>query len=397
MDDLVAQLERRAGRGEVRGGRIVFRDAQVQTRREPEVGRRRLPALVAAVVAVIVGGIALGALGGDATQPELRIVGGTADALSSEGTGSALIWTAGEALFRGDPETGEIRRLADLGHNCGTCPIVRAEDSLFVGDENGLQRLDGSDQAVRRIASGDIVFPSTEDGELFVAKRSSTSPHGSDLALIDIDGAVLGGPWQLPDGYALTSPARATSRGLVVRSPTGGLALWNPLSDSVAGTFGTGGLIIDTFTAADRSLVARTSGSCSPTECHLSIRDVEAGTTTEIPAPEGLSGFLGGGAFSPDGSNLAAFGTLDRGAVGGGAGRRMQLVIVDVTSGEATGISKSVDEFGEGYGFATWSRTGRWLFFGGLRMTYLHRIGTHDAIALALPPEYSVIAVDESF
>jgi hypothetical protein len=75
----------------------------------------------------------------------------------------------------------------------------------------------------------------------------------------------------------------------------------------------------------------------------------------------------------------------------------MELVIVDVASGGATNISRSEDEFGEPYGFATWSSNGQWLFFGGLRQTLAHRLGTSDAVALKLPAEYSVVAVDESF
>ncbi len=403
MPDLVSQLERRAERGDVRGATTVLREARAGADRRAATRRRALRLVAAAAATIVIaGGLAVAVDRRDPARPELRAVGGTADALATEGTGSALVWTAGDALFRGDPSTGTVRQFAPLGHNCGTCPILRVGRSLFVGDDNGLQRLDGSGNPTRRIAEGDIVFRSTRDDELFVATRSRLAPLGADVTLIDLNGTVLDGPWQLPAGYELTNPPRATSRGILVQSPPNtfphSFALWDPRTGAVAPAFGEGGTLIDTFTSPDHSLVAWTNNGCATDACELFITDIETGKTKEISAPKGDVGFLGGGAFSPDGSRLAVFAILDRGDVGGDAGgRRMELVIVDVASSDATRVSRSEDEFGETYGFATWSPNGQWLFFGGIRQVHAHRLGTPDAVALELPAEYSTVAVDESF
>jgi hypothetical protein len=71
----------------------------------------------------------------------------------------------------------------------------------------------------------------------------------------------------------------------------------------------------------------------------------------------------------------------------------MRLVLVDVRSGRTTPIDGAAAEFGESYGFATWSPDGRWVFFGGLHGIYAHRVGTHDAVRLSLPASYSATAV----
>src|SRR5207237_5547796 len=52
---------------------------------------------------------------------------------------------------------------------------------------------------------------------------------------------------------------------------------------------------------------------------------------------------------------------------------------------------------GEPRGFATWSRSGQWVFAGGTAdHIIVHRLGTHDAAPLPINATYSTVAIDAS-
>jgi Tol biopolymer transport system component len=75
------------------------------------------------------------------------------------------------------------------------------------------------------------------------------------------------------------------------------------------------------------------------------------------------SNFLGGGAFSPDGRQLAAFVSAYRPHDWPNA----QLVLVNPNTGSVQLIANTVIQIGEPAGWATWSPTGSDLFGGSYR------------------------------
>jgi len=311
-------------------------------------------------------------------------------------------------LVLGDAVSGTVRRLGGPIMWCGGCAIVRAGNSLFVGEADGIYRLDRPRYRATKIANGQIVFPATVPGRLFVASASSAEPQGDNVHLTGKD---LGGPWRIPHGYSISSPPRATTEGIVVDpispspSPTASptLAIWNPRTGSIGHVLDLGVRLIDTTTADGHTTVAwlrELRGHCfyPGEDCQLVLTDLTTGLDRVIAPPGGL-GFIGGGAFSPDGKTLAAF-TLVHSKL---TNDTMQLALIDVGTGRVSPVSKSTGQFGEPYGFATWSPSGQSVFFGGvgqIRTSFqdlrigAYQIGASSATALAFPGNYSAVAVN---
>jgi hypothetical protein len=243
-------------------------------------------------------------------------------------------------------------------------------------------RLDLAGAQPVRVADGDLVFAAPGADRLYAATSPVTDPLGGGVFLINTSGARLGGPWPVPAGYSLTDPPRATATGIAITTPvtqsTPGpvqLALWDPRSGLVRRLGPMQGLI-DTAARASRDLMAWTRDSGRVAEgtwryqgrfvegsYHLSdvvVYDTATGASRVVPAPAGSLGFIGGGAFSPDGSKLAAFVQLNHVLGPGLNGQVMELVIIDTATGKLHQVRGSRAEYGEAYGFATWSPDSQW-------------------------------------
>ncbi|MEY2567221.1 MAG: hypothetical protein QOE35_1750 [Actinomycetota bacterium] len=375
--------------------------AELLGRRRPDRHRRTtgLLAAGAVIVVVVVALVAAAAVWSDdaGRRVTLAPLSTSARAFRSGPVGVELVWADGDTLMAGDPKTGAARPIDAPAAWCGTCQLVRVGPSLFYGGTGATWRLDPPSYVAQQVETAQKVFPAARANAVYVADASGASPNGNHVRLVTVDGAPLGGPWDLPTGYSLTDPPRALATGIVVASPANSFpqrfATWDPGTGRVGRAIGTGGRVIDTFSSAGRSLVAWTREPCQES-CDLVITDVAKEHDVAVRRPATDRGFIGGGGFSPDGSTLAAFSVLDAGNVGGDAGgRRMRLALVDARSGRVTLVAGAPAEFGEDYGFATWSPDGRWVFFGGLHEVYAHRVGTADAVRVMLPPTYSMTAV----
>ncbi len=142
--------------------------------------------------------------------------------------------------------------------------------------------------------------------------------------------------------------------------------------------------VIDTWTApgAATSRVAYTGGNCKSDYCDLHIADTATNTSRVITA--GSGGYLGGGAFSPDGRHLAAFEEIPSRRLG-------RLVVVDVDRGTVKRVLKATISFGEPYGFADWSPTGASVYFGGNgNHLFVYRLAARAAVELRHPAYYSL-------
>ena len=183
-------------------------------------------------------------------------------------------------------------------------------------------------------------------------------------------------------------------------STTADHSMWTPTEPPAPAPYAGGRYLIGSYHDAVNDLDAWIRASCDEPFCALVITDRRTGAQREVPAPPGTFGFIGGGGFSPDGTKIAALAATRGSLVGGdGGGRRMQLVVIDVATTAATLIDQPRAEFGEEYGYAIWSPDGHWVFYGALDFTpgppqvAVHRVGTHDAVALDLRPGYDVAAV----
>ena len=283
------------------------------------------------------------------------------------------------------------------------CPFVRVGDQAFISLGKRLLVYTPGSTGLSDLGSADAVFP-TSDG------RSLLVVLGRQVEQRTVRGKLSGGPWQIPTGYLLTSPERATAAGILVERITVSFPLplseWNPVTGALR-QLGSDERVIDTYTApgSPTSTIAATDCATSSSPCWLNLIDSATGKTVRIASPipgdpvRRENGFDGGGAFSPDGSQLAVF--VREAAV---LGPQAKLGIVDLRRHELRLIDGSDVGLGELFGYASWSPSGQSLFFGGLsetanrtkpRVMVLQKGSTH-AYALSVAGDYSLVAVQES-
>ncbi len=397
MVDVRSQLERRAERGELRRAGEVYRRARAQAEDshwEPNrPGRRRVLAGVAAI-AVAAAAVAFVEAGRGGQRLVSAQPATTKEALGVERP-AALVWVDGRGVVEGDPVTGTQQLLRAASGACQDCPGVRLGRYLFVSQPRIL-RVDTATGQVQDLGAGLLVFPHPDGASLYVvvSRDATASTTATTVERIDVNGRVLGGPWTIPAGQVLSSPPRAVTGGILTQTNQNAqdhtLSVWDPATArlSPVGRFRD---VIDTYTSpgAAESLVAYTAAGCPTVGCGLMIARLPGGPTRRIAAPRGAPGFIGGGAFSPDGDQLAVFVDRIPETVNPGG----NLVIVNASTAAATVIAGSTLGFGEPYGFATWSPNGNWVYFGGNSPTLkAHYRDSPDAIDLSLPAYYSVVA-----
>ena len=188
-----------------------------------------------------------------------------------------------------------------------------------------------------------------------------------------LDGTPKGRTLTLPDGWfplnpdLNADPTPVLANGIVVATwPVSKqnrmLGVWSPSTGRVR-TLGKVWQVTATYTArgARSSLVAWNPASCGTSEsCTLKITNTENYSSRTVASPIGH--FLWGGAFSPDGRQLAVF--ANAGDVHGDP--TAQLAIVSTRSGSlklVPGVSVYV---GESVHWAQWLPDGRHLVTGGL-------------------------------
>ena len=145
----------------------------------------------------------------------------SADVLARNPPDALLVWDgANETRLGGfevgDPTNGRVRSIpGPPGHySCLLACIARVGSELFAGSPGGVYRLGWPSGAPMRIGDGQLVFPSPLKSELYGATQA---PLGGTVSLLANSGTVVGGPWTVPSGYALTYPPRSTASGIVVQ------------------------------------------------------------------------------------------------------------------------------------------------------------------------------------
>jgi hypothetical protein len=283
---------------------------------------------------------------------------------------------------------------------CNTCPLVRRGDAVFFARDGRAYVLEDPHGSPRDLGPASFVFSSSDNRTVWTA---TTTRDSGTVTRLDQHGNRTGGPWTIPAGYRISLnflPKEIAGRILLARglNPPRVLYGWDPeggermhLGDVL--------FTVDTYqrpAASEGVLAWIPQASCRSglRRCALTFTDVSAtGTATNnrtIDPPGDSNGFIGGGAFSPDGRTLAAFVEATPTQQGPAA----RLVLVDVASGAVHEVRGGQISIGESHGFANWDPSGRWLFFGGFPEHLLvHRAGTDDAVALNLPASYTSVAL----
>jgi hypothetical protein len=309
-----------------------------------------------------------------------------------------VVWYASGGLHVGDPSKGSDRVVAQV--DATTTRLVRIGGRVYffqrggpdVSAANGGHRIADLDIRSGRVhvLSSGINLTTTADGRnLLVA----LDPN--HLVELSPTGARLSPVWTVPPGYTVNTyapqhPLAAVAGGIAVESArpassTSGayvLALWYPTTGTIR-VVGRDAFVIGSYTrpGTNHSMLAWIDGSGSGVDGdRLAITDTATMHTRLVSSPlsgvltsavqeagsdvvEFGSNFLGGGAFSPDGRQLAAFVSAFRPHDWPNA----QLALVDPNTGSVQLVANTVIQIGEPAGWAIWSPTGGQLFGGSYR------------------------------
>lgn len=395
MKDVVDRLSELADRGQPRGSLPVFdgaRSAGVQ-RLQPIVdakSRRGRSSKIGAALGVLVLliSLALGLSTLIGPNSSRRQAATTVETVNTHGIRNRLAWVDSTGLTFAK-RVGHEYVGVPVANSCANCQPIRVGNTLITFSATGLYAVDLNQGSPRLLGYGQSAALAP-DGQTLYVRISETR-----VEQWDITGRRLGGPWMLPADYGFSVPPRAVQGGLLVQETNQAepsLAVWDPVNGAIK-EVGRAWQLIDAITRAGRSIVAWVPFDCPANRCPLIVSDLETHEATEISAPSGTGGFLGGGAFSPDGTELTAFadtqvGTNDPRAV---------LTLIDLASAEVEPLAGSSVPLGEPHGFAAWGSDGAWVYFGGLSGTLLAHIrGTHDAAPIpSVPASYSLITLPD--
>ncbi|HET6951166.1 MAG TPA: PASTA domain-containing protein [Acidimicrobiales bacterium] len=353
--------------------------------------KRRHRGATAAAIVVLVAATAAVASHAFDDRPAVQ-TGPTTNGTSAGEIDADLLWIGWqEGPTLADPNTGETTPIGpSRGLTCNTCPLIRVGDQAFTAQNGRIYSYTPGAHELDDIGPGDAVFPAADGRSILVSVDDQLEQQSTD-------GTVLAGPWAIPSGYDLTVPRRATATGVLVEATANAfirsLAEWDPATGDVQ-PLGTHNQLIDTHTdsAGAATMIARTD--CDRDfPCWILLTDTSTGQTTRIDSPVPGNGFYGGGAFSPDGRDLAVFVATNQGTTDPAA----RLGIIDTRTGQARLIEDSDVPIGEPYGYASWSPSGDWLFFDGLsdNVRTLER-GADQARPLNLAGSDSLVALDRS-
>jgi hypothetical protein len=191
------------------------------------------------------------------------------------------------------------------------------------------------------------------------------------------------GPFVLPPGYIAVAEV---SHGILLFHPSDSdVAVWSPASGQVVMDVGRVHTLIDA-SAAEVAWQAQ-DGCNGESECPLHITDMGNGQDRVVAPIPGHAGFLGGGAFSPDGHWLAAFVSAGPDIQGRPTVPEAQLVLIN-EGGSVTTPSNAILAVGEPAGSAAWLSDH--VFFGGTAgLIHAYAPGDTQAITLNIPTSYS--------
>ncbi|MFI5041550.1 MAG: TolB family protein [Acidimicrobiales bacterium] len=275
------------------------------------------------------------------------------DATTQADLGSHLVFYTDPGMARVITAGGKV--VADLGPWAGPGPSDRPVSFngtvVFVHDGSAWVAVPPFTTAPQELGPATHVF-GTSDGRL--ALELGHRPGPVTVVMHAPQGSVIGAPINLPVG---TEAVAGLRDGLLLDLGGGGLELFDPGAGTVVSTIGAVQAVIDTSGNAVAWTDARRCDQFH--SCELHVTDMGSGSDDRVPLPAGFSGFAAGGAFSPDGTKLAAFVRAQDGSV--------HAAVVDLDTDGIALLQPSVDASGGSQQrvAAAWTADGAWIFFGG--------------------------------
>jgi hypothetical protein len=317
----------------------------------------------------------------------------SADPGSNTGRSALVAWVDGNSLLHVGNLGSRIQRVVAKAGAALATPLVQSGGRIYWVDTAGsyvpslghwsevVQELDLATGKVAMFQPGQWIFPSADGQQLYLSQIDNES-------LIEAPAAGAGVPrhltvpagWYLPGGLGTAvadgppADGRAAS-GIVVQSdPELGIrhppviGIWSTRTGRVKvlgrGVGADSGAVIGAYTApgASHSMLAWMPATCRyPVNCAIRITSTStlASRTLRSPLPYG---FALGGAFSPNGSQLAVFVNRSPGSGGG----RVQLAIVSTRTGATRLVPGASFVIGEDVAWARWLPNGKQLIAGGV-------------------------------
>jgi hypothetical protein len=318
-------------------GQALFAEARMRRRRIRLTG-----SIVVVALAVVAVALALPW----PRQPPGR---GDGNLVPAGGSGTAraaqvplLAWVdSSNRLYLGNLSTFSTRMVAEV--DADTTPLVPFSGHIYWVKQSGgyvdgafwprtIEELNPATGKSTDIGPGEFAFLSAGGRRLYISQTDSTLAELPAGAAGRSRQLTLPAGWYLPGGFSI-----ATANGIVVQSRDAqtlahppDLAVWNPQTGQLKVIGRTVGAIAAyTPRTAGYSLLAWMPASCRFPSCPIKITNTVtlSSRTLRSPLPYG---FVLGGAFSPDGRQLAVFAISDSRKAGG---ETAELAIVSTATG----------------------------------------------------------------
>jgi hypothetical protein len=285
--------------------------------------------------------------------------------------------------------TGEIDVTAPIPAGPAR-PVSVGDAIVFVADGQARAMFGPSNGPPAALGPADRLIPAVNPGLVWLVRDQSQGPVTVQLACVPGPGVqcspLLTGRLSVPSG--LRPVAGVLDNLLLENAKPDAIApplVWDPLANRVVFHFsGAFGDVVDTRL----SQVAWRGGGqgvCAEgDQCPQPITDVANGNDLVIPPPPGASGYLGGGAFSPDGAHLAVFAS-DPNEL-----NKARAVIIHLGGHPDVQTVSALLDVGEPLGAATSDPTANVVFVSGLSGSILAcRPGDATPTVLPIPASYT--------
>ena len=271
-------------------------------------------------------------------------------------------------------------------------PLTPAGDRLYWVDENAnpavVQYLDLATGRVQDAGQGQWVFASADGQRVYIPATSTTLTSEPASSRGRVRQLTVPRGWHLPDRFGT-----AVAGGVTVVSNAGRrsgaqvLGVWNLATGRVR-SIGRVFVIIGSYTAPgarDGLLAWDTAGCPSSPRCAIKITNTATLATRTVRSPL-HHGFAFGGAFSPDGTQLAVF---PNNAPWMGTPRAAGIALARTATGRLRMAARPTLGLGSDVTWAQWLPGGTRLIVGGIDRSYLV-----DPASLAARPLYFLRGTD---
>jgi hypothetical protein len=268
-------------------------------------------------------------------------------------------------------------------------PLVQAGGNLYWVDWGSgfpvVREFDPATGTTRDLGYGMSVFASSDGRHLFIARI------GTSVTEIPASGRGPGLELTAPRGWYVSAKPTAVAGGIVVQSADeqanphpATIAVWNlhtggvtALGQTVASAY-FGPISAVTPPGAGYSLVAWMPSSCKLLiNCPIQVTNTATGSSITLHSPM-PHGFALGGAFSPDGRELAVVVNTGRGPCCAAA----ELAIASAQTGSLRQVPQARLTIGQDVAWVQWLPGGRQLLVGAVNGSYIVDTATLSARAL---------------